>query len=385
MDPGNFATNITAGSRFNYQLIWVILWSNVFAIVLQTLSAKLGIVTGKSLPEHCRELFSARVNWFLWVVGVVAAMATDLAEFLGGALGFYLLFGIPVTWGALLTGIISYLILALDRYGQRWVELAISALVSVISVSYVVELFLAKPEWDRIAYHTLVPLLGRDSVLVAVGMLGATVMPHVIFLHSHLVQSRRSQEAEAIRHHLFAEKVDVSVAMNIAFIINAAMVVVSAATFYARGLEIDSIELAHKTLEPLLGPLSAGAFGVALLASGLSSSAVGTLAGDVIMGGFVKGIAVPTWVKRLTTMLPALAIISLGLNPMRVLVLSQVTLSFALPAAIVPLLLITSRRDVMGPFTNSRPVRMVGWVIVGLVVLLNAALVVLTLVDGYTA
>lgn len=380
MDPGNFATNITAGSRFNYQLIWVILWSNVFAIVLQSLSAKLGIVTGKSLPEHCREVFSARVNWFLWVVAVVAAMATDLAEFLGGALGFYLLFGIPVTWGALLTGTISYLILALDKYGQKWVELAISALVSVISISYVVELFLARPEWDRIAYHTLVPLLGKDSVLVAAGMLGATVMPHVIFLHSHLVQSRRSRDAEAIRHHLFAAKVDVSVAMNVAFVINAAMVVVSAATFYARGLEIDSIELAHKTLEPLLGPLSAGAFAVALLASGLSSSAVGTLAGDVIMGGFVKGLTVPTWAKRMATMLPALAIISLGMNPVRVLVLSQVTLSFALPAAIIPLLLITSRRDVMGPFTSSRPVRITGWVIVGLVVLLNAALVVLTLV-----
>ena len=379
MDPGNFATNIVAGSRFNYQLIWVLLWSNAFAILLQTLSAKLGIATGRSLPEHCRELFSTRVNWFLWSVGVVAVMATDLAEFLGGALGFFLLFGIPVTWGAVLTAIISYLILALDRYGQKWVELAISALVSVISISYVVELFLAKPQWDRIAYHTLVPLLEKDSILVAVGMLGATVMPHVIFLHSHLVQSRRSGEGEAIKEHLFAEKVDISVAMNVAFVINAAMVVVSAATFYARGLAVDSIEVAHKTLEPLLGSLSAGAFAVALLASGLSSSAVGTMAGDVIVGGFIKGLTVPTWAKRLITMLPALIIISLGFNPVQVLVLSQVTLSFALPAAIIPLLLITNRRDVMGQFTNTGATRVSGWVIVGLIFLLNAALVVLTL------
>ncbi len=379
MDPGNFATNIMAGSRFNYQLIWVILWSNVFAILLQTLSAKLGIATGKSLPEHCRELFPAHVNWFLWVVGVVAAMATDLAEFLGGALGFYLLFGIPVTWGALLTAGISYLILGLDRYGQRWVELAISALVSVISVSYVLELLLAKPQWNLIAYHTLVPALSKDSVLVAAGMLGATVMPHVIFLHSHLVQSRRSADGEAMDEHLFAEKVDISVAMNVAFIINAAMVVVSAATFFARGLEVDSIEVAHRTLEPLLGSLSAGAFAVALLASGLSSSAVGTMAGDIIIGGFVRGLIVPTWAKRLITMLPAVVIISLGHNPVEVLVLSQVALSFALPAAIIPLLVVTSRRDVMGRFTNTRLTSVFGWVIAGLIVLLNAALIVVTL------
>jgi len=380
MDPGNFATNIMAGSRFNYQLIWVILWSNVFAILLQTLSAKLGIATGKSLPEHCRDLFPAQVNWFLWAVGVVVAMATDLAEFLGGALGFYLLFGIPVTWGALLTAAISYLILALDRYGQRWVELAISALVSVISISYVLELFLAKPQWSLIAYHTLVPALSKDSILVAAGMLGATVMPHVIFLHSHLVQSRRSGDGEAMKEHLFAEKVDVSVAMNVAFVINAAMVVVSAATFYARGLVVNSIEVAHRTLEPLLGSLSAGAFAVALLASGLSSSAVGTMAGDVIIGGFVKGLTVPTWAKRLITMLPALIVISLGRNPVEVLVLSQVALSFALPAAIIPLLLVTSRRDVMGRFRNTRVTSVFGWVIAGLVVLLNVALIVLTLV-----
>jgi manganese transport protein len=373
MDPGNFATNLSAGSRFNYSLVWVILWSNLFAILLQTLSAKLGIATGTNLPEQCRRHFSRPVNVFLWVIGVVAAMATDLAEFLGGALGLYLLFGIPVVWAALLTGLVSYLILELDRYGQKFVELAIAGLVSVISAAYVVELFLAKPVWPRVALGALVPTLGKDSILVAVGMLGATVMPHVIFLHSQLVQSRRNRTLEGMKEHLFLEKVDILVAMNIAFVINAAMVVVSAATFYSRGLAMDSIEVAHMTLAPLLGPLSSVAFAVALLASGLSSSAVGTMAGQVIMDGFVN-VRLPAWAQRLITMLPALAIISLGLNPVNVLVVSQVILSFALPAAIIPLLLITGRREIMGAFTNTRLTRLAGWVVAGLIIALNAAL-----------
>lgn len=378
MDPGNFATNLSAGSRFNYGLVWVILWSNLFAILLQTLSAKLGIATGANLPQHCRRLFARPVNTFLWVVGVVAAMATDLAEFLGGALGLYLLFGIPVVWAAILTGLLSYLLLALDRYGQNFVEIAITALVSVISAAYVVELFLAKPVWPQVALHTLVPSLNKDSILVAVGMLGATVMPHVIFLHSQLVQSRRvSRSLKAMREHLFLEKVDVFVAMNTAFIINAAMVLVSAATFYSRGIALDSIEVAHQTLAPLLGPLSSVAFAVALLASGLSSSAVGTMAGQVIMDGFIR-VKLPVWAQRLITMAPALVIISLGLNPVNVLVVSQVILSFALPAAIIPLLIITSRRDVMGPFANSGLTRAAGWGVAGLIIALNATLLWMT-------
>ncbi len=373
MDPGNFGTNITAGSSFNYNLVWVILWSNVFAIFLQTLSAKLGIASGLDLPAHCRNLFSKGVNWFLWVVSVVAAMATNLAEFLGGSLGFYLLFGIPSVWGALLTGAISYLILELSKYGQDRVELAISGLVSVISLCFVIEIFLVKPEWPQIALHTLVPGLDRDSLFVAVGMLGATVMPHVIFLHSHLVQSRRNSTLEAMKEHLFLEKVDVCVAMNIAFVINAAMVVVSAATFFSRGMIVDSIEIAHRTLQPLLGRLSGVAFGTALLASGLSSSTVGTYAGQIIMEGFVN-VRLPVWAERLVTMLPAVAIISLGLNPVRVLVTSQVTLSFALPAAIVPLLVVTGKKSVMGPFVNDRRTSAIGWAICALIVALNAAL-----------
>ncbi len=378
MDPGNFGTNITAGSAFNYSLLWVLLWSNLFAVFLQTLSAKLGIAAGADLPAICRSEFSRPVNWILWACGTLAAVATNLAEFLGGALGFYLLFGIPPLWGAVLTGIISYGILELSKYGQERVELAISGLVSIISLCFVIEIFLVDPSWPSIAIHTLVPGLTRDSLFVAVGMLGATVMPHVIYLHSRLVQSRRNDGEYTDREHLALEKIDVFVAMNVAFVINAAMVVVSAATFHPRGLLVESIEVAHQTLTPLLGQLSGIAFGTALLASGLSSSAVGTYAGQVIVEGFVN-LRMPLWLRRLFTMVPAVAIIALGLNPVDVLVTSQVILSFALPAAIIPLLILTSRKSVMGEFVNDRRTSVAGWAVCSLIIVLNAALLWSTL------
>ena len=374
MDPGNFGTNITAGSAFNYSLLWVLLWSNAFAVLLQTLSAKLGIATGMDLPAICRTEFSKSVNRFLWLAGMGAAIATNVAEFLGGALGFYLLFGIPPFWGAVLTGIVSYFILELSKFGQERVEVAISGLVSIISLCFVIEIFLVKPDWPAIALHTLVPSLTSESLFVAVGMLGATVMPHVIYLHSRLVQSRREGGLLEHSEHLLCEKVDVSVAMNVAFVINAAMVVVSAATFHSRGLVVESIEVAHQTLSPLLGNLSGVAFGIALLASGLSSSAVGTYAGQVIVEGFVS-IRMPLWAKRLVTMLPAVAIISMGLDPVKVLVTSQVMLSIALPAAIVPLLVLTGRQNVMGSFVNNRRTALAGWTTCALIVALNAALI----------
>jgi len=378
MDPGNFGTNITAGSAFNYSLLWVLLWSNLFAVFLQTLSAKLGIATGADLPAICRREFSRAANWVLWTFGTLAAIATNLAEFLGGALGFYLLFGIPPVWGAVLTGIIAYGILELSKYGQERVELAISGLVSIISLCFVIEIFLVDPSWPSIALHTLVPSPTRDSLFVAVGMLGATVMPHVIYLHSRLVLSRRNQTEYTDREHLTLEKIDVFVAMNIAFVINAAMVVVSAATFHSRGLLVDSIEVAHQTLTPLLGRLSGIAFGTALLASGLSSSAVGTYAGQVIVEGFVD-LRMPLWLRRAITMIPAVAIIAIGLNPVNVLVTSQVILSFALPAAIVPLLILTGRRRVMGQFVNDRRTSIAGWAVCTLIIVLNAALLWSTL------
>lgn len=380
IDPGNFATNISGGSEFNYTLIWVILWSNIMAIFLQCMSAKLGIATGHNLPEMCGIIFPKKVNWFLWICAELAAMATDLAEFLGGTLGFYLLFRIPMVYAGLLTGVITYLIVYLEKYGQRIVEAVITVLVTVISIAYTIELFLAKPNWGEVGIHTLIPMLPNgEAVLIAVGMLGATVMPHVIYLHSQLVQSRNNinDSTENKLKHLKMEKIDIAVAMNIAFIVNAAMVVVSAAVFYRNGMAVDTIEQAHKSLEPLVGSLSSGAFGIALLASGLSSSAVGTLAGQTIMKGFVN-LNIPLNIRRLITMTPAMIIICLGINPMKALVLSQVSLSFALPLAIIPMILITGRKDLMGDLVNKPLTKVVGWIITSVIIGLNVVLLFLT-------
>lgn len=377
MDPGNFGTNIAGGSRFAYNLIWVILWSNIMAIFVQILSAKLGIATGIHLPDHCGKIFSRPINWGLWSIATVAAMATDLAEFLGGVLGFYLLFGIPLVWSALLTGVITYGICHMQKFGQQIVERIITVMVAVISIAYVWEMFISKPVWSQVAYHVAVPMLTPDSVLVAVGMLGATVMPHVIYLHSHLVQTRRTKCLDDCKHHLKMAKIDVFVAMNMAFIVNAAMVIVSAAVFNGNGLNVDSIEAAYMTLQPLMGNMAAGAFGLALLASGLSSSTVGTMAGEVILGGFV-GFDIPASLRRLITMIPGLAILIAGVNPMEALVYSQVSLSFALPAAIIPLMIVTNKASIMGKFRNSLPTNLLGWLIVSMILAMNAVLMYLT-------
>ncbi|MHB1653486.1 MAG: Nramp family divalent metal transporter [Desulfitobacteriaceae bacterium] len=380
IDPGNFATNISGGSVFNYSLVWVILWSNLMAIFLQSMSAKLGIATGYNLPEMCSKTFSLKTNWFFWIEAEFAAMATDLAEFLGGTLGLYVLFRIPMIYAGLLTGVLTFIIVYLEKYGQRVVEWIIGSLVAVITIAYSIELFLAKPDWAQAGIHTLIPSLPNgEAVLIAVGMLGATVMPHVIYLHSQLVQARNNRDYndEQKRRHLRMERIDIVIAMNIAFIVNAAMVIVSAAVFFKHGMVVDTIEQAHKSLEPLLGTLSSGAFGIALLASGLSSSAVGTMAGQTIMKGFI-GLNIPINIRRLITMTPALIIIALGVNPMSALVISQVVLSFALPFAIVPMLLITSRKDLMGSLVNKPLTKIAGWFITSLIVGLNAVLLFLT-------
>ncbi|AET67480.1 natural resistance-associated macrophage protein metal ion transporter NRAMP [Desulfosporosinus orientis DSM 765] len=379
IDPGNFATNISGGSIFNYNLVWVILWSNLMAIFLQGMSAKLGIATGRNLPEMCAKVYPHKLNIFFWIEAELAAMATDLAEFLGGTLGFYLLFHIPMIYAGLLTGVITFLIVYLEKYGQRVVEAVIGGLVAVICIAYSMELFLAKPDWSAVGLHTLIPSLPNgEAVLIAVGMLGATVMPHVIYLHSQLVQARNKDlNPEQKRKHLRLERIDIAVAMNIAFIVNAAMVIVSAAVFYRNGMVVDTIEQAHQSLSPLVGSFSSGAFGIALLASGLSSSAVGTLAGQTIMKGFV-GLNIPLNLRRLITMAPALIIIGLGINPMKALIISQVALSFALPFAIIPMLLITNRKDLMGELVNKPLTKVVGWAITCVIVSLNAVLLYLT-------
>lgn len=376
MDPGNFGTNISGGSRFAYDLVWVILWSNAMAIFIQILSAKLGIATGVNLPDHCGKLFPRMANWGLWSVATLAAMATELAEFLGGVLGFHLLLKIPLVWAAVLTGIVTYVICSMQKYGQHVVERIITVMVAVIGIAYVGELFIASPDWGQVGYHLAVPKLTAESVLVAAGMLGATVMPHVIYLHSNLVLPRRQANVEHCKHHLKMAKIDVFTAMNLAFVVNAAMVIVSAAVFNGNGVAVDSIEAAYTTLKPLLGDLAAGSFGLALLASGLSSATVGTMAGEVILAGFV-GFDIPASWRRMITMLPGMLILLSGINPMTALVYSQVTLSFALPAAIIPLMLITSRADIMGSFQNGRLTNLIGWLITGLILAMNVILLYL--------
>lgn len=379
VDPGNFATNISGGSLFNYNLLWVILWSNLMAIFLQVMSAKLGIATGKNLAEMCRLVFSKKTNWFFYIVTTLAAMATTLAEFVGAVLGFYLLFGIPLNYAVALTAAVTFLIVYLQKYGQRVVEIVIALLVAVICVSYTIELFLAKPDWPQVALHTIMPSLPNgEAVLIAAGMLGATVMPHVIYLHSELVQCRNNGlSLTEKKKHLQMEKIDVIIAMNIAFLVNAAMVVVSASVFFSRGMAVESIEQAHRSLEPLLGTLSSAAFGAALLASGFSSSSVGTMAGETIMDGFVD-IKIPAIVRRIITMLPGAIIILMGVNPMKALIMSQVCLSFVLPVTIISMLIITGRKEIMGEFVNKKSTKIIGWIIAALIISLNIALIYLT-------
>ena len=385
IDPGNFATNISGGSKFNYSLVWVILWSNLMALFLQSMSAKLGIATGYNLPQMCGKVFSRKANWCFWVVAEIAAMATDLAEFLGGTLGFYLLFHIPMVYAGILTAVLTFLIVYVGKYGQRVVEGIITILVGVICAAYTLELFLANPDWGTAGIHMLIPSLPNgEAVMIAVGMLGATVMPHVIYLHSQLVQHRNKDATEQDKkRHIKMEKLDIVIAMNIAFVVNAAMVIVSAAVFFRNGLNVDTIEQAHHSLSPLLGAASSGAFGLALVASGLSSSAVGTMAGQTIMQGFV-GLNISDNITRLITMLPGMLIIILGVNPMQALVLSQVTLSFVLPLAIIPMLLITRRKDLMGDFANKPITNLMGWLISGVIIAANIILLYLTFLGRVT-
>ena len=381
IDPGNFATNIAGGSKFGYTLVWVIVASNLMAMLIQTLSAKLGIATGKNLPEVCRENFSRRTSMLLWVQAEVIAMATDLAEFLGAALGFNLLFGISLFSAAILTAIASFLILGLQRFGFRPLEATIAAMVGVIGLCYVIELFYANPPLLTVAKHAVLPQFhGTESVLLAVGILGATVMPHVIYLHSSLTQSRIVPESDAEAKKLLRyTRIDVMVAMTVAGLINMAMLVMAASTFFKKGLHnVGSIESAHKTLQPLLGSASATLFAVALIASGLSSSAIGTLAGQVVMQGFIRK-KIPIAIRRIVTMAPAFVAIGIGVDPTRTLVISQVVLSFGIPFALVPLVLFTSRRSLMGVLVNHRTTVVVASAVAALIVVLNVFLLGQTL------
>jgi manganese transport protein len=379
VDPGNFATNIAAGSQFGLLLLWVIVASNLMAVLVQTLSAKLGIATGKSLPQHSAS-FPTPVRYSLWVVAELGAIATDLAEFLGAALGLNLLFGMPLTWAAALTGVVTFAMLGLQRFGFRPLEMLIMGMVGVIALAYAAELIFAPPQWGSVLASAFVPHLnGQYSLVLATGILGATVMPHVVHLHSSLTAERITAVGPKERRSLFRlERIDIWAAMLVAGLINAAMLIMAATVFHATGhSDVGTIENAFQTLEPVLGKASSIVFGVALLASGLSSSAVGTLAGQVIMEGFV-GWTIPLWMRRLITMAPALIIIWLGANPTQTLVASQVVLSFVLPTAIIPLVLFTSNARLMGSLVNSRLTTTLAWAVIGIIVVLNAALLWLT-------
>lgn len=355
VDPGNFATNIQGGAEFGYRLLWVVVLANLMAMLFQSLSAKLGIATGKNLAELTRERAPKPVAMGMWIVSEFGAMATDLAEFLGAIVALYLLFHIPMLIGAIITGVLTYAILALHRYGFRTMEYLIGSLVGVIAVCYVVETVLAKPDWNQVLHHSVVPWLGgSSSVLLAVGIVGATVMPHAIYLHSALTQDRIvPRDRRQLRTIVRFASIDVVVALTIAGLVNIAMMYMSAAVFHATGHgAIADISTAYRTLTPLLGNLAAVVFLISLLASGISSSVVGTMAGQVIMQSFV-GFTIPLWVRRVVTMLPAIAVVALGANVTQTLILSQVVLSFVLPLPVLALVLLTARRETMGPMTNA--------------------------------
>ncbi|VEB96054.1 Manganese transport protein MntH [Cedecea lapagei] len=377
IDPGNFATNIQAGASYGYQLLWVVVWANLMAALIQVLSAKLGIATGKNLAEQIRDHYPRPLVWIYWVQAEIIAMATDLAEFIGAAIGFKLILGVSLLQGAVLTGIATFLILMLQSRGQKPLEKVIGGLLLFVAAAYIVELVFSQPKVAELGRGMLIPSLPTsEAVYLAAGVLGATIMPHVIYLHSsltqHLHEGNRAQRYSAT-------KWDVAIAMTIAGFVNLAMMATAAAAFHFTGhTGVAELEDAYKTLEPLLSHAAATIFGLSLVAAGLSSTVVGTLAGQVVMQGFVR-FYIPLWVRRAITMAPSFVVILMGLDPTRILVMSQVLLSFGIALALVPLLVFTSDKKLMGDLVNVRWVKMVGWLIVAVVVALNLWLIFGTL------
>ena len=379
MDPGNFATNIQAGARYGYGLLWVVLLANLIAMLFQALSAKLGIVTGRNLAEMCREQFSRPVVLAMWVVSEIAAMATDLAEFLGGAIGLSLLLHLPLLAGMVVTAVITYGLLMCERFGFRPLELIIGGMVCLIGLCYLVEMFVAPVDWTAAAIHSVVPQLADSAaLLLAVGIIGATVMPHAVYLHSGLTQARMPVRNDAERRRVLRfSNQEVIVALVAAGLVNMAMVMMASSAFHAGHPDVAQIETAYHTLTPLLGGAAAGVFLLSLIASGVSSSTVGTMAGQMIMQGFV-GFRIPVWVRRLVTMVPAFVVVALGINATDALVVSQVVLSIALPLPMISLLLFTGRADIMGTFANDRLTQGAAVVGTAAVLLLNVFLIVQT-------
>jgi len=385
MDPGNWATDIEGGARFGYQLLWVLLLSNWMAILLQTLSARLGLFAGRDLAQACRDYYSRPVSFVLWIFCEIAIVACDLAEVLGSAIGLNLLFGIPLMMGVLITAADVLVLLALQKHGIRKMEAMVISLVVVVGLCYVVEIFLAHPDWGPLALGLVKPSIDSQSLYVAIGILGATVMPHNLYLHSALVQSRRVERTEkdleaAAKYNL----IDSAVALNLAFFVNAAILVMGAAVFHRNGVVVTELSQAHATLVPLVGTsLSATLFAIALLCAGQSSTLTGTLAGQIVMEGFLR-IRIRAWMRRLITrslaIIPAAAVIAIKgeQGSYQLLILSQVILSLQLPFAIVPLVQFTSSRARMGRYANPLWLKIIAWIIAGFIILLNGWLLVLT-------
>ncbi|SNY90039.1 manganese transport protein [Cohaesibacter sp. ES.047] len=381
MDPGNYATNIQAGAGYGYRLLWVVLFANLIAMLFQALSARLGIVTGKNLAELCRDNFSAPVVWIMWGVSEIAAMATDLAEFLGGAIGLALLFEMPLMAGMGITAIVTYGILLFENRGFRPMELIIGAMVGVIGLCYLVEIFIAPIAWGDAAVGMVTPELADATALtIAIGIIGATVMPHAIYLHSGLTQSRSEIRNEQQRRRVLKfSNTEVVIALAIAGMINMAMVMMASAAFHLGHEEVAEIETAYHTLTPLLGGAAAAAFLVSLIASGISSSVVGTMAGQMIMQGFLH-FRIPIWLRRLVTMVPAFAVVAMGVNATQALVISQVILSIALPVPMIALIIFVSRKDIMGPYASGPVIRVLA--IAGAMAVLTLNFVLLAEVFG---
>ncbi|HKS87706.1 MAG TPA: Nramp family divalent metal transporter [Pseudolabrys sp.] len=355
MDPGNFATNVQAGAKYGYGLLWVVLFANLIAMVFQALSAKLGIITGRNLAEMCREQFPRPVTYSMWVVSEIAAMATDLAEFLGGAVGLALLFKMPLLAGMVVTAIVTYGILLFESRGFRPVELIIGSLVAVIALCYLIEVFIVPVDWRSAAIHLVTPQIAdAEALMLAVGIIGATVMPHAVYLHSGLTQARIPARGDDEKRAIVnISNWEVLIALAVAGLVNMAMVIMASSAFHAGHSDVAEIEAAYHTLGPLLGMGAAGIFLLSLIASGISSSVVGTMAGQMIMQGFI-GFRIPVWLRRVITMVPAFIVVALGANATSALVISQVVLSIALPLPMIALVLFTRRRDIMGEFANSR-------------------------------
>ncbi|MCO1614177.1 Nramp family divalent metal transporter [Micromonospora tulbaghiae] len=375
VDPGNFATNSTAGARYGYLLVWVVVAANLAAMLVQTLTAKLGLATGRSLPELCREHLPRPLNRVMWAQAELVAMATDLAEVIGGAVALYLLFGVPLLPGGLIVGAASFAILALRARGFRTFEIAIAVLLGVIVLAFAVNLVSAQPDVSDAAAGLLPRMQGTDSMLLAAGILGATVMPHVIYVHSALTPNRLPAEGETQRRVIAKGlRIDVLIALGIAGAVNLAMLLVAASSFHGTSIPgTDTLEGVHAGLATTLGAAAAVGFAVALLLSGLASTSVGTYAGEIIMQGFLRR-RIPLVVRRMITLMPALAVLAIGVDPTRALVLSQVVLSFGIPFALIPVVMFTRRRDLMGSLVNRRATTAAAVAITAFVVALNAFL-----------